>query len=145
MPELEILQLGKPPCRALTGVTFKGLVVLASLCNRLSKLCVHIQANRLAEATSGTEPPFPSEHAAVIPRTNCALKDLQVGETPIQESETLAVGLTLLQMFPEIRNIEYVNPRSNWKSVVETIKLFKRFGGHIEHVRRTCRTPNDPQ
>ena len=137
MPELEILQLGNEPCRALGGVTFKGLIALALHCPRLSKLCVHFQPNSLVEATSPTEPPPPSGRAAAIPRTNCALIDLQVGKTPIQESATLAVSLTLLQIFPGLVNIEYVNPRSNWKSVAETIKLFRRISVHVDHASKT--------
>lgn len=135
MPELELLRLGKQPCHTVGGVTFRGLVVLALRCARLSKLHVHLQANRLAEATSRTEPPSTSAPTAVIPQTNCALTDLQVGETPISESATLVVGLTLLQIFPEILNIEYVHSR--WRKVAETIKLFKRIGGHIHHASKT--------
>jgi len=139
MPELEILQLGNQPCKAVTGVTFKGLIVLALRCPRLSKLRVHLQANKLAEATSRIGPLFPSEPTAVIPQTNCALTDLQVGETPISGPATLAVSLTLLQIFPEIHNIEYLNSR--WGSVAEPIKLFKRIGGHIHHASKTHLSP----
>jgi len=135
MPKLEILQLGRHPCRAVRGVTFKGLIALALHCPQLSKLRVHFQANRLAEATSITEPPSTPDPTAVIPQTNCALTDLQVGETPISESSVLAVGLTLLQIFPKILNIEYISPQ--WGSVAEMVKLSKRIGGHIHHASKS--------
>jgi len=135
MPKLKILQLGRAPCRSPTGVTFKGLVVLACRCSQLSKLRVHFQAHGSAEATNSAEPPSTSEHVAVIPHTNCSLTDLQVGETPIPQRVTLAVALTLLQVFPQILNVEYTNP--HWKGVVDTIKLFKRIGGHVHHASKT--------
>jgi len=138
MPQLEILQLGKQPCRTAGGVTFKGLITLALRCPRLSKLRVHFQANRLAEVTSAT-PPFPSKPTAVISQTNSALTDLQVGETPISGPAVLGVGLTLLQIFPEIHNLEYVGQR--WGTVAETIRLFKRIGGHIHHASKTHLLP----
>lgn len=137
MPELEVLQLGKQPCRVSRGVTFKGLIVLALCCPRLSKLCVHFQANELAEAMSRSGPPSPSGPTAIAPQTNCALTDLQVGETPISNSATLAVGLTLLQIFPEILNIKYVGSNAQWGRVAETIRVFKRICGHIHHASKT--------
>jgi len=139
MPRLEILQLGKQPCRAVRGITFKGLITLALHCPRLSKLRVHFQANKLAEATSTTEPPSIPDPTTVIPQTNCALTYLQVGETPISESSALVVGLTLLQIFPKILNIEHANPR--WGSVAETIRIFKRIGGHIHHASKSHLPP----
>ena len=139
MPRLKILQLGGVPCSALTGVTLRGLVTLARHCPQLSKLRIHFQANRSAEVTSTTEPPSLSEPIPGIPQTNCALTDLEVGETPISEQETLAAGLTLLQIFPEIVNIEYKNPQ--WKSVVEAVELFKQIGGHIHHASKTYLSP----
>ena len=134
MPGLTILRLGGAPCGTLTGVTLGGLVALALRCLQLSKLCVHFQANKLAEATSRTKPPSLSKPIPGVPQTNCALTDLQVGEIPISKQETLAVGLTLLQIFPKIVDIEYIDPQ--WESVLETIKLFKRIGGHIHHASK---------
>jgi hypothetical protein len=67
--------------------------------------------------------------ALFFPKTDCALTNLRVGEIPIQEGETLAVALTLIQVFPRIISIEYGNPR--WKSVVDTITLFHRISGRI--------------
>ena len=131
MPKLEILRLGKEPCRVQTGITLKGLVTLACRCPRLSKLCIHLRAQELAGAAAGPGPSSQSEHAAIIPRTNCALKNLQVGETPIQEREVLPVALALIQIFPQTVNIEYTN--AQWKNVLETIRLFKLAGDRVHH------------
>ena len=136
MPKLETLRLGKAPCRIPTGVTLKGLVALACRCLQLHKLCIHFQAHTLAEAATSTEPPPPSKHRpAVIPRTGCALTYLQVGEAPIPRQAALAVALALLQVFPQILNVEYVDPQ--WKNVVETIEFFRRIGDHIHHASKT--------
>jgi len=139
MSQLEVLSLGRHPCRAVGGVTFKGLIALALHCPQLSKLRVHFQANRLAKATSTTDPPSPSDPSAVIPQTNCALTGLQVGEIPISESSVLAVGLTLLRIFPKIFNIEYINPQ--WGSVAEMVKLSKRIDSHIHHASKSHLPP----
>jgi len=133
MPKLKTLQLGRPPCRTITGVTSKGLVALAGRCLQLSKLCIHFQAHGLTGAMASTEPLLPPERAVVVPRTSCALTDLQVGETPVPRS-TLTVSMTLLQIFPQILNIEHTNP--HWKGVADTIKLFRRIGGHIHRTSK---------
>ena len=139
MPGLTILRLGGAPCSALTGVTLTGLIALAFHCLQLSKLRVHFQANRLAEETSRTKPPSLFKPISGVPQTDCALTDLQVGEIPIPEQETLTVGLTLLQTFPKIVDIQYIDPQ--WKSVVETIKLFRRICGNIHHTSKTYLLP----
>jgi len=131
MPKLEILQLGKEPCRTPTGVTLKGLVALARRCLHLSKLRIHLRVKELVEAATNIEPPYPPKHAAAIPRENCALTVLQVGETPIPEQAALAVAMTLLCIFPRMLGIEYANLQ--WKGVVETMKLFKRINIHVHH------------
>lgn len=131
MPGLKVLRLGGPPCRAGGGVAFKGLVALALRCPRLSELCVHLQAHKLADATHRSSPPG---SAAILPRTECALTDLQVGSTRISDQATLAVGLCLLQIFPEIVNIKYSN--SLWKKVVDVIRLSRQIGGHIHHASK---------
>ena len=124
MPKLEILRLGKAPCSALTGVTLRGLVALAGHCPQLSELRIHIQAGELGEAAAtGIELPRPSGNAAVILRTDCALTVLQVGEAPIPQEVVLAVAQTLLEVFPQIHNIEYTEPL--WESVVEIIERYQ--------------------
>lgn len=133
MPGLKILRLGGPPCRVVTGVTFKGLVSLALRCPQLSELCVHLQANKLADATY---PLYPSEPTTFVSRTECALTDLQVGSTRLAEQAALAVGISLLQLFPELVNIKYTN--SPWKKVADVVRLSRRIGGRIHDASKTC-------
>ena len=133
MPKLRILQLGRPPCRVSTGITFKGLVTLAHRCPQLTRLCVHLQVLGFSEPAS-TEPPPPPKHAAIIPRMSCALTNLQVGEAPIVQRSVMAISFTLLQLFPQLLNLEYANPQ--WRRVVETIELFKRIDGHVLHASK---------
>ena len=143
MPKLEILRLDNAPCSALAGVTLKGLVALACHCSQLSKLRIHVQAGELGEATTGIESPGPPENAAVIPRADCALTDLQVGETPILQGAASAVAQTLLEVFPRILNVEYADPR--WESVVGAIKSFRRTRAALTtQVRQICWTSNVP-
>ena len=134
MPGLESLWLGEQPCGTVTGVTFKGLVVLASRCLQLSELRIHFQANSLVEATNRTDPPLSSEPTAVTLQRNCALMNLHVGETPIPDAAPLALYLALLHIFPEILNIEYTNPR--WREVVDILKLSRRVRGHVDYTSK---------
>jgi hypothetical protein len=128
IPKLKVLQLGYEPCRAPTGVTFKGLTALACCCPQLSELCIHFRVDSLVEATTSGEPPSPSKHAAAIPHTNCILTDLRVGDISIPKGSALAVALILLKLFPHILNIEYDNPE--WETVADAIERFKRIGVH---------------
>ena len=52
----------------------------------------------LPERTAGSEP--------AIPREDCVLTHLNVGEMPLPEKSALAVALTLLCIFPRIDYIE---------------------------------------
>jgi hypothetical protein len=134
MPKLENLRLGKEPCQTPTGITLKGLIALACHCPQLSNLCVHLRVRDLAEAPNTPWPSYPSEHSTVIPKASCALTDLQVGETPIQEREVSAVALTLVQVFPRLLNIGHVNPQ--WRKVSRMVKLFHRISGHVNHTSK---------
>ena len=125
MPDLEILHFGGQPCRAPSGATFEEFTVLALCCFESSNLRINFQANGTAEATSRTEPPSLPVPIPGVPQTNRVLMVLQVEGIPISEQETLAVGLTLLQIFPEM------------------VKLFKRIGGHIHHTSETPYYPSD--
>jgi len=137
MPKLEILQLGKEPCHAITGITLKGLVALACNCPNLSKLCVHLRAWDLAEAVTNQEVPGPCGCTTTVSKTNCALTSLQVGKIPIREQDVFMVALILIQVFPQITNIEYSNHQ--WRKVPETIRLIKQIGGRIHHLtNRIC-------
>lgn len=136
MPGLRVLYLGQQPCQSVTGVTFRGLVALASCCLHLQMLRVHLQANSLVEATTRMDPLFSSELTTDFPQMTCALVNLQVGDTPIPEQATVEVALTLLQIFPKIFYLKYANPQ--WKRVEETIKLSRRVGNSIRHASKTC-------
>ena len=141
MPGLESLLLGSAPCSNPTGITLEGLVALAHHCSQLSVLCVHLHVEELAEATTREEPRSSSERKVTIPRTDCALTDLLVGETPIPPQAAWTVSLTLLQLFPQIHDIKYTNPQ--WKSVAESIVLFKKIGDQIHQKSKTLCTHSD--
>ena len=118
MPKLQSLELGDPPCHDIsTGVTVKGLVVLAHRCPNLFTLRVHLRVDSLcvpqavSEATPGT--------GSTAPRRECALLDLEVGEIPLSEESVPTVALTLAHIFPHIEGITCVD--DNWDKVVDAI------------------------
>ena len=116
MPKLTVLRLGYNPCREpTTGVTTKGLVALALHCPKLSILRVHFQVASLS-APHATEP--------TGLRTDCALKELVVGEMPVSEESALVVALTLLWIFPRIERIDFTD--KGWEKVEDAIHLSKR-------------------
>ena len=121
MPKLEILHLGKSPCKAPTGVTTKGLAALAYYCPRLSNLCVHFQIagldpSGIPQVTSGGEP--------TIPREDCALY-LDVGDIYVPRRSTYIVALTLLHIFPRLRlDIRCIGRR--WEEVAYAMKVSRR-------------------
>jgi hypothetical protein len=130
MPKLEILRLGGAPCRASTGGTIKGLVALSWGCLRLSELRIHFRATSLMQAVAGAGAPSPSGHGTAVRREDCGLTDLEVGYIPLPEGSTLKVALTLLQIFPHLLNVTYLEGR--WHRVVETIQLFKQIGTLVQ-------------
>ena len=134
MPGLKILRLGKQPCRTVTGVTFKGLVVLASRCLQLFRLRIHFQANSLLQAASRIDLPSLSEPVTVTPRRNCALTNLQVGEIPFAEAASSTLYLVLLQIFPEILSIDYTNPR--WKEVTDILEVSRRVKNNVDYTSK---------
>jgi len=118
MPKLQSLELGDPPCHNTpTGVTAKGLVTLAHHCPNLCTLRVHLQVDGLcvAPAISGVTPGTGS----TVPRRNCALMSLDVGEIPLSEESVLTVALILAHIFPHIEGIVCSHP--NWDKVVDAI------------------------
>ena len=60
---------------------------------------------------------------------------LEVGEIPVPEESALMVALTLLQIFPQIMNIEYIN--EGWGKVEDAIHLSKRIVGCSSKVTPT--------
>ena len=129
MPQLEILKLGDAPCRARRGATVKGLITLAHGCRHLSELRIHFQAASLGGVTADL--PVPSDDETVVRRQDCVLTELEVGEIPISTDSLLVTTMVLLQIFPRLLNIEFVDKR--WKSVAENIKLFQQIGSFVQH------------
>jgi hypothetical protein len=123
MPKLEILQLGDPPCREIpTGVTVKGLVVLAHHCRDLSTLRVHFHVASLTAlpAIAGKT----SDSGSTAPRRDCALRELDAGEILVPEESMLMVALTLAHIFPHINGIEALD--EDWDQVVDAICLSRK-------------------
>lgn len=133
MPKLEILQLGDVPCETPTGVTVHGLITLASCCPRLFRLRIHFRANSLVDAAKNAATTPPPINKPIVPREDCVLTHLQVGNIPIRAKSQSAtrVTLMLLQIFPCILNIEYVHP--GWKIIADNIKDFRRIGAFVRH------------
>ena len=123
MPKLESLVLGSPPCRRIpTGVTAKGLVVLANHCSSLSDLCIHIQVASLITPppTIGITPnPKPSDL-----RRDCALNHLEVGKIPMPDHSVLTVAITLGRIFPWLTSIE--GTHEGWEKVEDAISLSRK-------------------
>ena len=137
MPELEILRLGDRPCRRIpTGVTAKGLAVLAHHCPNLSVLCIHFQVASLT-LPPATFSMTPKTEPAVLLR-GCALKDLTVGEIPIPEQSVLMVALTLVRIFPRIENVIYDD--AGWQKVRNVIYLSNQVANcsSKQHPFATC-------
>ena len=125
MPKLEILHFGHSPCKAPADVTIKGLAALASYCLRLSGLRVHFQVagldpSEIPQVISGGEP--------TIPREDCALTCLEVGDIYMPDESTLMVTLTLLRIFPRLDDIKYTDQR--WKKVAHAIRVSKKLADH---------------
>ena len=129
MPNLEILQLGKAPCKTPTGVTVNGLIGLACRCPQLSKLRVHFQAISLADAATGVVTSSLSGDEPVARREDCALRVLEVGETHIPMGSASTVAIILLQIFPRLLDVRYSNRK--WKAVAKTIKEFRRIRAFV--------------
>jgi len=123
MPELESLMLGDSPCRQIpTGVTAKGLSVLAHHCPNLSTLRIHFQVASLINppATIGMTPNV--EPTAL--RRDCALRDLYVGRMPMPEQSVLMAALSLVRIFPQIDYIEATH--EGWEKVLGAINLSRQ-------------------
>ena len=122
MPKLEILQLGDSPCSTPTGVTVKGLMVLAHNCLGLSALRLHFQVDSfcapLVDAGVAPDPRF------TVARRECALQDLEVGYIIVPEESALVVALTLLRIFPHIQCIDY--ECEGWRQVADAIRVSRQ-------------------
>ena len=122
MPKLEILKLGGVPCDQITtGVTTKGLAALSRHCPDLYILRIHLQVASLSD-----QPAIPGiipNTGPTAPRTDCALTDLEVGETLVPEGSALAIVLTLLRVFPRLDSIVFTN--EGWEEVENAINISK--------------------
>ena len=118
MPKLKSLGLGDAPCRQITtGVTTKGFLALAHHCPKLSTLCVHFQV-----ASLGGSPGIPGMAPTAGPAgswTDCALTELDVGETPVPEGSAMTIALTLIRIFPRLCFIECID--GGWEEVKNAI------------------------
>ena len=138
MPKLEILQLGKRPCRTPGGATVNGLIGLTCCCPHLSKLCIHFQATSLVDAaTSATASPPPDDEPVFL-RKDCALTDLDVGEIPIPAGSGSTIALILLRIFPRIREVKSGHNTPEWKAVAQTIKKSRQIKAFVH---RSSKTP----
>ena len=119
MPRLEILRLGNDPCGNVhTGVTAKGLVVLAHHCPNLSTLRIHFQAAGLTTQPMASE--VASNAGSAVLQRDCALRILEVGKTPMVEELVSTVAMTLARIFPRMESVQYVG--ENWYKVVDAIR-----------------------
>jgi hypothetical protein len=116
MPKMETLRLGEEPCGTPTGVTAKGLTILAHYCPNLFDLCIHFRVDSLSTlpAISGTP-----RVGSAAPRRDCALERFHAGETPMPGESVLMAALTLARIFPCISSISRAN--DNWKKVLDAI------------------------
>ena len=126
MPKLEVLQLGRAPCRFPTGITVNGLINLTCRCPQLSKLRIHFQATSLVDASTSAATRFLSGDEPIVRRKDCALSDLEVGAIPFPAGSASTIALILLQIFPRILNVRYFS--REWEAVAEMIKEFRRLG-----------------
>ena len=131
LPKLEILELGGAPCRTRGGVTIKGLIAFARGCPHLFKLCIHFQITSFVKAVTGIEIPAPSDDEMVVRRQDCAPTDLEVGETHIQEDTVNIVTMTLLQFFPRLLDIKFIE--NKWEGAMEIIRFIRRASAFVQY------------
>ena len=132
MPKLESLLLGDSPCGKIpTGVTVKGLAVLAGHCPDIRNLCVHFQVTDLSAPAANDG--MASDVGSADPRRDCALTDLEIGDIPVAEVLVLAVAQALVRVFPRI--ITFSNcTDDNWGKVLNAIHLSRQI---VARVRNT--------
>ena len=118
MSELETLRYGDRLCQTPVGVTTKGLAALAHCCVRLYELRIHFQ---VASLDPPEVPNFAYIDERSFPLGDCALTDLDVGNSDIPEASVLMVALTLLRIFPRLNWIEHGG--EGWEKVANAIGL----------------------
>jgi len=114
MPKLETLRLGDSPCdRIIGGVATKGLLALANHCPELSSLRLHLQVASLSKPL-WIPGMFPNARPTAS-STNCVLRKLIVGGTPVPEGSAMIIALTLLHVFPRLSFIDFID--EGWEEV----------------------------
>ena len=126
MPRLETLQLGDSPCsRILTGVTAKGLLVLARHCLDLSWLCLHFHVTSFSDSDL---PAVARNSGPTVTRRDCALKVMDVGKICLPEESELVVALTLARIFPQLECVGGWG--RNWGYVADAIRVSRQLVSH---------------
>ena len=92
-------------------------MALSLHCQKLSSLCVHLQAASLGESPGipGTDPNV----GTAASWTDYALARLVVGETPVPEGSTMVIALTLLRIFPRLDCILFTD--EEWGEVLNVV------------------------
>jgi len=123
MPKLKFLELGDAPCYEIpTGITVKGLAVLAHHCSGLFALRIHFQVNSLI-APPAIDAVTPNAWSGTL-QSGCALTDLEVGYIPMAEESMPTVAVTLALIFPHVVSIDYAD--EGWQKVLDAICLSRR-------------------
>ena len=128
MPNLTELHLGGTPCMySPVNVSMDSLATLAASCTKLRDLQIHFDAaGFIARALD-----VPNEHIKTPRSTpnSCQLTQLNVGMIPLRATRDgyWAVGMALLQIFPNLKNIKYHQPPlfggNEWGEVTRIIKV----------------------
>ena len=124
MPMLEILHLGDSPCRTPGGVTAKGLAALAHYCLGLSNLRIHFHVDSL---NLPEVPAIVSDGGSALPREDCALTTLEVGDIHVPRESTLMVAMTLVRLFPRLSVIYWRDEDEGWDKIEDALSCSKRF------------------
>ena len=135
MPKLKILRLGGAPCRTGGGITVKGLIALGRGCRLLSELCIHFEATSFIGTATEAGMSTPSNGKTAGSLQGCALTNLEVGQIPIADGAELTVAVILLQIFPRLLTVEFIEKK--WKNVADTIKFFRQISAFVQHTGKT--------
>jgi len=132
MPCLEVLELGSPPCRVPSQITFKSLYTISRRCTQLNHLEIHFNPAQFV-ADLGTK--FESWDVALglsdlkTPSSDlCLITTIFVGNIPLPEhsSASSILALGLLGVFPRLDSIEYGD--EDWGDVERLLQVFRVMG-----------------
>ena len=136
MPNLVELYLGGVPCASPVEVSINGLAVLAANCTKLVELQIHFDTTRFITRALDA----PNDHTAPQKAASsaCQLTQLIVGRMVLSNGMDgyWTVGMALLQIFPNLRNIKYHQQLFNdWGEVMRVIKVQRNIASLVT-VRR---------